>query len=136
VPVTAEEEEAFAVKAEELTYKVCDECHAFDEVSATRRTARDWRASVNLMMTKGAVATKDQLAVITQYLTRYYGVVNVNTAPAEDLSAVLGLSPKDARAIVEYRATIGKFADLAALGKVPGLDMAKLEEQPDALRFD
>lgn len=133
--LTAEEEAAFAEKAEALTYKVCDDCHAFDEVSSPRRTVKDWKNSVTAMAAKGAVATKDQFAVITQYLTRYYGVVNVNTAPAEDLSAVLGLSLKTAQAIVEHRKA-GRIADLDALAKVTGVDKAKLEEQPDALRFD
>jgi competence ComEA-like helix-hairpin-helix protein len=49
---------------------------------------------------------------------------------------VLGFSAKDAQAIVEYRTAHGKFADAAALAKVPGIDKAKIEEQPDAMRFD
>ncbi len=69
-------------------------------------------------------------------LTRYYGVLAVNTALATDLSAVLGLSAKDAEAVVEYRKTNGKFADIAALLKVPGIDRARIESDPDALKFD
>jgi competence ComEA-like helix-hairpin-helix protein len=133
---TAEEEEAFAAKAEALAYRVCDECHALDEVAATRRTVRDWRSSVTSMVSKGAVATKDQLAMITEYLIRYYGLVGVNTASPEDLSAVLGLSPKDAQAIVEHRTAKGRFADKAALLGVPGIDKSKIEAQSDAVRFD
>lgn len=134
--LSTEEQEAFAVRAEELAYKVCDECHALDEVTFVRRSSRNWRDMVTTMATKGAIATKDQFAIVTLYLTRYHGIVGVNSAPAEELSAVLGLTPKEAETVVEFRKANGKFANLDALTKVPGVDKAKLEEQPDALKFD
>jgi len=56
-------------------------------------------------------------------------------ATPSELAAVLGLSAKDAQAVVDYRKAHGNFADLAALMKIEGIDKAKLEEQPDALRF-
>jgi competence ComEA-like helix-hairpin-helix protein len=49
---------------------------------------------------------------------------------------VLGFSSKDADAIVAYRDAHGKFADVDAVLKVPGIDKTKIEEQPDALRFN
>ncbi len=61
--------------------------------------------------------------------------MRVNAAAAEELAAVLGLTAKDAQAIVEYRKAHGNFADLAALMKIEGIDKTKLEEQPEALRF-
>ena len=81
-------------------------------------------------------ATEAQLTTVKMYMTRYYGAVNVNTASAAVLSAVLGLSSKDAEAIVEYRKANGKFASAEALAKVEGIDKSKIEEQPKALRFD
>ena len=77
------------------------------------------------MITRGAPATDEQFATVKRYLTRYFAIVSVNTAPAEELSAVLGLSPRDAGAIVEYRKVHGGFADIAALLKVEGIDKAK-----------
>ena len=91
---------------------------------------------VTEMAARGAVATDAQFATVRQYLTRYFGSVSVNTASAEELSAVLGLSPKDANAIVEHRKAHGKFADAAALARVPGIDRARIEAQPEALRFN
>ena len=88
------------------------------------------------MSQRGAPGTDPDFALIKKYLTRYYGIVRVNTASAEELSAVLGLPPKVAAAVVAYRTANGKFADLAALEKVEGVDKAKLEEQPEALKFD
>jgi competence ComEA-like helix-hairpin-helix protein len=133
----AREEEAFAIAAEEVTVRVCAmTCHGIDRIERMRRTPRDWDDQVRIMAERGAMATEDQLVTIRKYLARYYGLVAVNTASAAELSAVLGLSPKDAAAIVEYRTAHGRFADAEALLKVPGIDRTKIDEQPDALRFN
>jgi competence ComEA-like helix-hairpin-helix protein len=120
----------------EMTEKVCTECHEVEVVTALRRTPRDWNNMVTTMAQRGANGTDDQFATIKKYLTRYYGLLAVNSASAEDFSAVLGLTAKDADAIVEYRKANGKFADAAALAKVPGIDAAKVEAQSDALVFN
>ncbi len=131
------QEEELARAAEELTDKVCStSCHTWEEFTKTRRTPTDWRDMVSSMATKGANATSDQFATITRYLTRYYGVVLVNTAPATELVAVLGLSAKDADAIVQHRKVNGKFANAEALASVPGIDKSKIESQVDSLRFN
>lgn len=127
---------ADAKAAEELTEKICVECHEFDQVVAIRRTPREWKDMITTMANKGAVAAPDEFATIRQFLTRNYGVVAVNTAAAPDFSSVLGLSQAEADAVVAYRAANGKFANIDALAKVPGLDAKKLAEQTEALRFD
>ena len=135
-PATAEDEDAFAAKAEETMEKTCITCHPFEQITRTRRTDREWKELLARMAILGATANDQQFAMIRKYLTRWYGLVRVNTATAAELSAVLGLSPKDAAAIVAYRKANGKFVDAAALAKVEGIDTAKIEEQPEALRFD
>jgi competence ComEA-like helix-hairpin-helix protein len=132
----AQAEEAFAILGEETIEKTCVTCHPWEHITTRRRTLREWGDVVINMTQRGAQGTDRQFAIVTKFLTRYYGVVDVNTAPAEEISAVLGLSARDAAAIVEHRKTHGKFADAAALGKVQGIDKAKLEEQPEALRFN
>lgn len=130
-------EEELARVGEEMTDRVCStSCHTLEDITRTRRTARDWNDMVISMANRGAEATDEQFATIRQYLTRYFGRVSVNTASAEELSAVLGLSSKDAKAIVEHRKTHGKFADAASLLKVQGIDKTRIEAQPDALRFN
>jgi quinoprotein glucose dehydrogenase len=120
----------------ETTVKVCVQCHPMENITRMRRTPREWSDLLTTMTTLGASATREQLATIRQYLVRHHGAVNVNTANAADLSAVLGLSSKDAAAIVEYRKAHGRFADAAALAHVNGIDSARIAGQPDALRFD
>jgi competence ComEA-like helix-hairpin-helix protein len=134
--LTAAEEDVFSTAAEATLERVCIACHPFENITKTRRTVREWNDQVTTMAQRGAPGTEPDFALVKKYLTRYYGIVRVNTAAAEELSAVLGLPPKVAAAVVEYRTANGKFADLAALEKVEGIDKAKLEEQPEALRFD
>jgi competence ComEA-like helix-hairpin-helix protein len=134
--LTAAEEEQFATAAENTLERVCIACHPFENITKTRRTPREWSDQVTAMAQRGAPGSEPDLALVRKYLTRYYGVVGVNTATADDLSAVLGLPPKVAAAVVEYRTANGKFTDIASLGRVPGVDKAKLEEQAGSIRFD
>ena len=134
--LTAEEEEQFSNAAEATLERVCILCHPFENIVKTRRTVREWNDQVTMMSQRGAPGTDADFSLVRKYLTRYYGIVRVNTAPAEELTAVLGLPPKVAAAVVEYRTANGKFADIAALEKVAGVDKAKLEEQAEALKFD
>jgi competence ComEA-like helix-hairpin-helix protein len=61
--------------------------------------------------------------------------VNVNRAVAQDIAVVLGLSEKDADAVVAYRKANGDFADFDALCKVPGIDSEKLKQAREAASF-
>lgn len=131
-----EDEEAFAILGEETTEKVCSTCHAVEDVTGIRRTLRGWSDMVMVMASRGAVGTDQEFTTIKRYLTRYYGLVHVNTATPEELSAVLGLSAKDAAAVVEYRKVHGKFADIASVAKVNAAVKTRVDEQPAALRFD
>ena len=134
--MTAEEEGLFRDAAEAAIERVCIACHPFENIVKTRRTVREWSDQVTVMKGRGAPGTDPDFATIRKYLIRYYGIVRVNAATAEELTSVLGLSAKDAAAIVAYRTANGNFADVAALAKVEGVDKAKLEEQPEALRFN
>ena len=133
-PVKAEEE--FIRVAEATIEQACRTCHPIENVLRLRRTSREWSDMIMAMAGRGATATDEQFDMIHQYLTRYYGRVQINTAPADELSAVLGLTAKDAAAVVEHRKAHGRFADVAAVLKVQGIDKSKIEEQPEALVFD
>lgn len=132
----AQDEEAFAIVGEQTTEKVCLNCHPWDNITNVRRTLREWELTIANMVTRGAVGTESQFATVKKFLGRYYGIVNVNTAPAEEIATVLGLPAKDAAAVVEYRKANGKFTDAAGLGKVGPIVKAKVAEQPDAVMFE
>lgn len=131
-----QDEEAFALLGEETTEKVCIVCHPWENITRTRRTLRDWDIMVVSMAARGAQGTEEQFTTVKKFLTRYYGMVRVNTAPAAEIAAVLGLTAKDAAAVVEYRKANGKFADTTALGKVSPIVKSKVDEQPEAVIFE
>lgn len=134
--LTASEEDEFVKITEATIERVCIACHPFENIVKVRRTLPEWNDQVTAMAQRGAPGSETDFTLVKKYMARYYGVVRVNSASAEELSAVLGLSSKAAAAVVEYRKTKGKFTDLESLAKVEGVDKTKLEENADALRFD
>jgi len=134
--MTADEEQQFSDAAEATIERVCISCHPFENIIRTRRTPPEWSLQVTTMAGRGAPGTAADFAAVKKYLIRYYGIVRVNTATAEELTAVLGLPANIATAVVEYRKAHGDFTDLASLEKVEGVDKAKLEEQAEALKFN
>lgn len=130
-----DEEKALAVRGERATMVACDTaCHGLEFLD-TRLTVQEWNDTMAAMVAAGMFITDDEDALIRRYLKRYYGVVDVNAASAADLSAVLGLPADAAQAIVDDRAARGRFADVDALVRVPGIDRRWVESQKAALRF-
>ena len=115
--------------------RVCSTCHDADRILATRRTRTQWEEVIEKMIERGAQGTDDDFTAAEEYLLRVSGRVNVNRAPNKDLVVVLGLTPKDADAIAEYRKTNGEFKDFDELCKVPAIDTEKLKQERDAISF-
>jgi competence ComEA-like helix-hairpin-helix protein len=116
--------------------RVCSNCHPITRVTASRRSRSQWEEVIETMITtRGARVTDEEFETIVGYLTRAYGRVNVNQAPAEELGEVLGISEKVAATIVTYRHDHGAFQDFDALAKVPGIDREALEKKRDAISF-
>ena len=87
------------------------------------------------MIEEGALGTEKDFQTVFEYLLLYYGRVYVNDARADDLAMTLGLSKKDAEAIVAFRTKNGPFADFDALRKVPEIDLKTLDQHKDAAAF-
>jgi competence protein ComEA len=126
--------------------RICSECHSVDVVTNMRMSEGGWAGVVDDMVSRGAQASSDDIALVTKYLAANFGPdnaagaaktakVHVNTASEKELVSTLGITDKDAAAIVRYREANGNFADLAALRKVPGLDLKRLEENKDRIDF-
>ena len=87
------------------------------------------------MIEKGAIGSEREFETVYDYLLRHFGKTYINTSTADDLTSIVGLSKKDAEAIVAYRKANGSFADLDAVKKVPDIDVKKLDERKDAVAF-
>jgi len=121
--------------AKEALQKVCGACHALGRVTASRRSRAQWEETTDKMINLGAKGTEEEFTAILDYLVRQYGRVNVNTATADEIAEVVGLSEKEAEVIVKYRKEKGKFDSFEALSKAPGVAVEKLEKSRDAISF-
>jgi competence ComEA-like helix-hairpin-helix protein len=122
--------------AEPVFTNVCAKCHPRERVTAVRRTRSQWEEVITTMITaRNAQISDDDFDTVLGYLTRAYGRVNVNRAPAPDIAEVLHLTDAAASSIVSYRKEHGNFADFDALAKVPGIDRDKLEAMREAILF-
>jgi competence protein ComEA len=61
--------------------------------------------------------------------------VNANKASAADLERILGITTKQAEAIVAYRTKNGDFKDVDGIKKVDGIDAAAIDAKKDRIVF-
>jgi competence ComEA-like helix-hairpin-helix protein len=119
----------------EAVKKVCSDCHEIETVISSRRTKAGWQQITDDMVSRGAEGTDEEMAAVVQYLTTWFGKVNVNTASVADLQKLLDLSEKQARAIAAYRDHNGKIKNFDELEKVPGVDPEKLRMKRSLIAF-
>jgi competence ComEA-like helix-hairpin-helix protein len=124
-------------KAKAFVQSACTECHGLDQVVSNPMSSEQWRATVNKMIKKGANLPAEQIDAVVDYLSVYFAPdkINVNTASSQDLQTALQLTAAEADALVAYRKANGNFKDLAALGKVSGVDPKKIEAKKDLIAF-
>lgn len=115
--------------------KVCTKCHGLEPVVGLRRTRAVWDATVDDMATRGATATDAEFDAVVNYLVRFFGKANINTATAKEIEEAIGFSAEQADAIVRYRSANGEFKDFSDLRKVPGLDPNIIDERKDRIDF-
>ena len=119
----------------EQLQRVCSSCHELETVTAARRTKGAWQRMIEDMMDRGAEGSDEDMAAVLSYLTTFYGRVNVNAASSEEVEKLLGLSAKEAQAIVAYREKNGKIKDFEELTKVPGVSAEKLQGMRRRIAF-
>ena len=119
-----------------LVSRMCGgQCHAPAEVLTKRRTKTDWQDVLDRMVEKGATGPSKDFERVLAYLCRTYGEIYINRAPPDEIAMTLGLSKKDADAVVAYRKANGSFADIDAVKKVPDVDIKTLDKRKDAIVF-
>ena len=56
-----------------LVENLCGSCHPVEEAVATRRSERDWKDVIQLMVDRGATGSEDEFKSVLAYLTKHYG---------------------------------------------------------------
>jgi len=123
---TGSQQASSSQSGEEVFLNRCSTCHGTERALVAPRTRKGWEGVLAEMVNNGAQLEAGESEAIVAFLTERHGLVNVNTADADEIVA-LGLSKKDAETIVSYRTDKGPFADFAALRGVPGLDVDRLD---------
>jgi competence protein ComEA len=130
VTLTALHQEARPEPPPEFT-KVCVRCHPAEKIVEGRRSKAQWDQVLEQMVARGATGTEQEFDAVFEFLVTHYGRVAINAAPADEIAQVLHLEPGVADTIVKSR----PLADFEALTKVPGVPVADLEKQRDAIVF-
>jgi competence ComEA-like helix-hairpin-helix protein len=110
-------------KGKDVVADTCSECHSVRRIEAQRLDEEGWKNILREMTENGASIEQADRATIVEYLTKNFGPdakVNVNTADADEIGAVLHLAPEEAKAIVSYRKANGAFKDLDTLEQASG----------------
>ena len=113
--------------------QVCGMCHGAEVVAGHHQSRDEWVSIIQKMITEGAEGTEEQFNAVLTYLVKNFGPatrINLNQASAADLQSGLGLTEKEAAAIVKQREK-APFKTIEDLKKVPDLDYKKIESQKD-----
>jgi competence protein ComEA len=119
----------------ELFAQMCSKCHDGARITAIRRTKEEWEGVIVKMIERGAQGSEEDFQTVFGFLRRHYGKVYINTAALDEITTSLGLTDKDASAIVAYRKANGDFKDFDAVKRVPDIDVKTLEGHKDAVAF-
>ena len=113
---------------------VCGRCHAAALFLNEPRSWERWNDVFADMTQRGANGTDEQLARVTTYFLENLTLVNVNSSPADELAWVLGVRDEVAQAIIARRQR-QRFANIAQLRALPGVDRGKLEQRKSRILF-
>lgn len=142
-----------------IVQRACASCHAVTVVTSKHATQKEWDQVVNLMVSRGAELSDDEIETVIAYLAKNYGPldaksapaadaaaaapadasapasVNINHAGAAEIASTLGLADADAEAVVKYRTQHGDFKTWSEVAAVPGIPAAKIEAAQKRITF-
>ena len=115
--------------------RACVGCHEIEVATRSRYTEAGWRRMVDTMVERGAELSEPETADVVAYLAKNFGKTNVNQAAPAQLQEALGLTEKEAQAIVSYREQNGDIKTLDQLKGVPGVSPDKIQAKAAAIAF-
>jgi hypothetical protein len=120
--------------------KVCGTCHPPTTAASVRLTRDGWQTKIADMVSRGAMATDEELAAILEYLAAHFlgesgELLNVNAATSIQLESVLDLLRRESAAFIEYREKVKGFKSLDDMKNIPGVPFKKIEDKKDRITF-
>lgn len=119
--------------------KVCGRCHSPTNVIANGQSKEGWEAEITKMAGLGASGSDEEFTEILDYVVKNFppttAKVNVNKASTAEIETQLGLSTKQAEAIVAYRGKNGEFKTLDDLKKVPEIESKEVDARRNKITF-
>jgi len=76
-----------------LVQGVCSQCHEIEMVTIQSLTKDQWSHTVDLMVTRGAHLTPDQIPIVVAYLAANFGKAETDTSPASSPAQVSASAP-------------------------------------------
>lgn len=120
--------------------KHCSGCHQGTALARYQKPRDEWDAIVTRMGQRTA-ATREELNTLVDYLAANFPKVddptkvNMNKAGGKEIVDRLGLTAKEAEAIVAYRERRGNFRAWGDLLVIYGVDGGKIEALQEKMSF-
>jgi competence ComEA-like helix-hairpin-helix protein len=119
----------------DATVRACTGCHSASVWSGARFSRSSWDEAMKRMTIRGMTLADDDYTSVLDYLSHHLSGIDVNVSTAAELVRGLGLTQKEANAIVAYREKNGPFKNIDALKRVEGLDGAAIDVRKDMIIF-
>src|SRR5579884_2221101 len=116
----------------DIIVRECSRCHKPETFSSYHYSKDEYQTVVYRMAQRGVEATAAELDAVVDYLAKNFpriddpNKVNINTASAQEIAARLGVTFKEAEAIVAYRGRHGYFKAVGDLFVIYGVDGKKI----------
>jgi competence protein ComEA len=118
----------------------CVTCHGLKAVVIGRKDRAGWQKTVDDMIQRGAPVFPEEIDPITAYLAKVFPAempspINANTATAEELTKLPGVTPEVARRLIDARVKFGPFKSAEEMRQAVGLDKSEFEAIRYLLKF-
>jgi competence ComEA-like helix-hairpin-helix protein len=124
-----------------LVVQKCAKCHGIDQFSWARHSKEEWDVLIDKMTEEGLELSEDDYQTAVGYLSKFLSrdappaKIKVNRLGAAVLEERLGITDKEAEAIVKHREQNGPFKSWQDVAKVPGVDAKKIEAAKDLIQI-
>jgi len=121
--------------ARDATVRACTGCHSGSVWSGARLSRSSWDEAMKRMTIRGMTLADGDYASVLDYLSNHFTGIDVNVSTAAELVRWLGVTQKQAGAIVAYREKNGRFKNIDGLKRVEGLDGRAIHARKSMIIF-